>query len=188
MTRVMKAWKLLGRRFLRAQHAAAAVEFALILPVMLTLYLGSIEASSLYTVDRRITTLSSTIGDLVSQADGVVTEDDIEDFFEAAEGILVPYPLDSLVQTISLIEVRNNGSTEVLWSRASGGTARAEGSAYPLPRTSPMNQMARGGYLVASETSYAYTPVFGIVIQGPLNLYRESFYLPRFGEAIAEPS
>lgn len=174
--------------FLEEQKAVAAVEFALILPVMLTLYLGSIEGSSLYTVDRRITTISSTIGDLVARADGVISEAEIADYFTAAEGILMPYSRDGLAQVVSLIEVTNSGATEVVWSRTSGGTVRTEGASYPLPASSQMNQVARDvGYLVVSETSYAYTPVFGAVIQGPVNLYRESFYLPRFGAAIAEP-
>lgn len=177
-------WKQRVRRFLRAQRAVAAVEFALILPVMLTLYLGSIEGSSLYTVDRRVTTISSTIGDLVARADAVISQDEIDDYFDAAEGILTPYSRDTLAQVVSLIRVQNNGATQVVWSRTSGGTARSTGASYPLPATSQMNQIARGGYLVASETSYAYTPVFGIVIEGPINLYRESFYLPRFGECI----
>jgi Flp pilus assembly protein TadG len=182
--RLLSASKSLARRFIRAQHAVAAVEFALVLPVMLTLYLGSIEGSSLYTVDRRITTISSTIGDLVAQADGVISQDDIDDYFKAAEGILMPYSRDSLAQIVSVISVQNSGATEVVWSRASGGTARTAGASYPLPKTSQMNQIARGGYLVVAETSYAYTPVFGMVIEGPINLYRESFYLPRFGECI----
>lgn len=176
------------RQFARAERAAAAVEFALVVPVMLTLYLGSIEASSLYTVDRRVTTISSTIGDLVARADGVISEEEIDDYFEAAQGIMVPYPQGGLAQVVSLIEVKGNGKTSVVWSRTSGGTAREKGKSYPLPATSQMNQIARDtGYLVVSETSYAYTPVFGAVIQGPINLYRESFYLPRFGEMIAEP-
>lgn len=184
MKRLLNASRCLARRFVQAQHAVAAVEFALILPVMLTLYLGSIEGSSLYTVDRRITTISSTIGDLVAQADGVISQDDIDDYFEAAEGILTPYSRETLGQVVSLIRVETSGATRVVWSRTSGGTVRATGTSYPLPRTSQMNQIARGGHLVVSETSYAYTPVFGMVIRGPVNLYRESFYLPRFGECI----
>lgn len=184
MKRMQRAWSLLLCRFMRAEQAAAAVEFALILPVMLTLYLGSIEASSLYTVDRRVTTISSTIGDLVSQSEDAISQSDLDDYFKAAEGILIPHSLNNLVQVVSLVEVKNNGSTEVVWSRNSGGSARAARSSYPLPSTAQMNKIARGGYIVVSETSYAYTPVFGAVIQGPINLYRESFYLPRFGECI----
>ncbi|HEV7277228.1 MAG TPA: TadE/TadG family type IV pilus assembly protein [Devosiaceae bacterium] len=172
-------------RFVDTERAAAAVEFALILPVMLILYLGSIEATSLYTIDRRVTTISSTMGDLVSQADDVITQAKINDYFEAAEGILIPYPTANLRQVVSLIRVRNNGSTQVIWSRTAGGTARTAGASYPLPADSQMNRIARDtGYLVAAEAYYTYTPVFESVIPGPVNLYRESFYLPRFGACI----
>ena len=57
---------LLGR-FGKAREGAAAVEFALILPFMLMLYAGSIELSDLINVDRRITVISSTVGDLVAR-------------------------------------------------------------------------------------------------------------------------
>ena len=175
----------LPRRFAKTEQAAAAVEFALILPVMLVLYLGSMEASSLYTVDRRVTTISSTMCDLVSQADDEISQGGIDDYFEAAEGILIPYSRTNLKQVVSMVRVRNNGTTEVIWSRTSGGTARTPGNSYPLPADAQMNVIARDtGYLVVSETSYDYTPVFGAVIPGPVNLYRESFYLPRFGACI----
>lgn len=181
-----------ARQFLAASGGAAAVEFALIVPAMLVLYLGSIEASSLYTVDRRITTISSTMGDLVARADGTISQAELDDYFEAAAGILIPYSTTGLQQVVSLISVSPAGVTKVEWSKTSGGTARTEGSAYPLAASAEMNKIARkksgSGYLVVSETSYAYTPVLGVVIKGPINLYGESFYLPRFGEEIDEPS
>lgn len=185
MKRTWAITTALLRRFANTERAVAVVEFAMIVPVMLVLYLGSIEASSLYTVDRRVTTISSTIGDLVSQADDVISQGDIDDFFEAAEGILIPYSRANLQQVVSMIEVKKNGETRVIWSRTSGGTRRTQGDSYPLPADAQMNIIARDtGYLVASETSYAYTPVLGTVIPGPVNLYRESFYLPRFGACI----
>jgi Flp pilus assembly protein TadG len=181
------------RKFATASGGAAAVEFALILPAMLVLYLGSIEASSLYTVDRRITTISSTIGDLVAQTDGTLSQAKLTDYFEAAAGILTPYSTTDLQQVVSLISVSPAGVATVSWSKTSGGTARAKNSVYPLAASAEMNKIARangvtGSFLVVSETSYAYTPVLGVVIKGPINLYGESFYVPRFGEAIAEPS
>jgi Flp pilus assembly protein TadG len=174
------------RRFAAAQRGVAVVEFALVVPVLLVLYLGSIEASSLYTVDRRITTISSTLGDLVSRADGELEQSDLDDYFDAAAGILIPYSTTGLQQVVSLISVAADGRTSVKWSRTpAGGTARTIGSTYPLAATAQMNQIARDvGYLVVSETSYAYTPVLGVVIKGPINLYRESFYMPRFAECI----
>ena len=39
------------------------------MPVLITLYFGSLEASALLTADKRVNTISSTVGDLVGQWD-----------------------------------------------------------------------------------------------------------------------
>ena len=53
------------RRFASDEQGVAAVEFALIMPFLLTLYLGSIEAAALFTADKRVNSISATVGDLV---------------------------------------------------------------------------------------------------------------------------
>ena len=187
------AWDTL-KRFRRDSRAVAVVEFALILPFLITLYFGSIEASSLFAVDRRVTTISGTVGDLVSRwnpSDGTMSSATMTDYFKASEGIITPYPTTGLEQVVTCIQVLSNGTTKVKWSRAyNGGTARAVDSSYPLPSTSQMNQIARGssGYIIAAETSYSYRPVFGFVFKTAINLYRETFFLPRFEEYINPPS
>jgi hypothetical protein len=44
-----------------------------------------------------------------------------------------------------------------------------------------MNQVSRGGCIIASEASYSYKPLLGQVIDTTLTLKHESFFLPRFG-------
>jgi len=46
-----------------------------------------------------------------------------------------------------------------------------------------MNQVARGGCVVASETSYSYKPVLGQVFTTALNLAHTNYFLPRYGGA-----
>lgn len=176
------------RRFSHDRRGAAAVEFALVVPLLLLLYLGTVEASALYTVDRRIVTISGTMGDLVARVNGSISQATLDDFFQASKGIMIPYEDDGLEQVVSLVKVNPDGSTEVMWSRASGASPRTKGTSYPLPATAEMNKLARGGYLVASETRFSYLPVMGMVFEDPIGLHHESFFLPRYGEAIAEPS
>lgn len=183
-----------ARAFGPATGAAAAVEFALILPFLLALFLGSIEASSLITVDRRVNVISGTVGDLVSRwdpDDGTIPASTLTDYFRASEGIIYPYTTTGLEQVVTVIAVLANGTTAVVWSCAhNGGTKRTIGTPYPsLPAN--INQLARppsgSGYVVASETSYSHLPLLGVVFESAIDLYQQSFYLPRHQELVVGP-
>lgn len=175
------------KRFRAAQGGAAAVEFAIILPFMLLLFVGSIEASSLITVDRRIDVISGTVGDLVARTRGTLSASKMTDYFQASQNIIYPYRSTGLKQVVSLVAVDSAGLTSVVWSCATnGGTKRAASSTYELP--AKMNTMARGGWVVVSEAEYAYAPVLGIVFTSDVTLLGESFYLPRYSDTIGAPS
>jgi Flp pilus assembly protein TadG len=188
-------WLRRLKRFGREDRAAAAVEFALILPFLLLLFTGSLEASSLITVDRRINVISGTVGDLVSRWDpdaGAIQSATLTDYFKASQGIIFPYSTTGLKQIVSVVEVSSTGVTKVKWSCGyNGGVKRATDSQYTsLP--AKMNELARPpsgtGYVVASEVAYSYKPVLGIVFTNALNLYNESFYLPRYQSYITGPT
>jgi Flp pilus assembly protein TadG len=182
-------------RFRDNARGVAVVEFALVVPLLLLLYFGSIEASSLYTVDRRVTVISGAIGDLIARWDpgagaGTIPQTTFDNYFTAANVIMTPYSTTGLEQVVSLIHITPTGVTKVLWSKASAGaTARTTGSSYPLAATTQMNQMARattatGGWLVASETVYPYKPVLGLVFKDALTLDHVSYFLPRYAECL----
>ncbi|MET3898789.1 Flp pilus assembly protein TadG [Devosia sp. UYZn731] len=161
----------------------AAVEFALVVPVMLLLYVGSVEASSMISVDRRVQTVAGSMGDLVSRSNVKIAACDIKDFFQASAGIMAPYSSTPLQQVVSSIFVKSDGTTEVKWSKSAGGaTALTVGAAYPLPAA--MTNISASAYVIVATASYAYTPITSIVYNQPVQLRRENFYLPRFGGSI----
>ncbi len=175
-----------ARRFRRDEGATAAVEFALIMPFLLALYFGSMEASALFTADKRVNSISATVGDLVSQwdpGDGNLTTTTLNDYFAASAGLITPYSSSGVKIVVSLVEVKSDGTTKVLWSKPYGGaTARTVNQAYtPLSSGQMMNQVSRGGCVVAAETSYSYKPVLGQVFTSALNLSHTNYFLPRFG-------
>ncbi|HWA20129.1 MAG TPA: TadE/TadG family type IV pilus assembly protein [Devosia sp.] len=179
-------------RFKRNDRAVAAVEFALIFPFLLTLYFGTIEASALFAADRRVNTISATMGDLVAQwddDDGSIPVATMNDYFSAAQGLIYPMPSGTLKQVVSCVRVLADGTTQVVWSKGyNGGTPRIANTSYPLATTTRMNQVARGGYIIASETSYSYTPLLSQIFQSPFPLFHENLYLPRFGALISAAS
>jgi Flp pilus assembly protein TadG len=171
------------RRFGSEHRAAAAVEFALIMPFLITLYLGTIEISDLIAVDRRVNVLAGTVGDLVARSDGAISTAELSGYFDAAEGIILPYSRTGLKQVVTLVEVSSAGVTKVKWSVPNnGGTAKIVNATYPLPIA--MINISKGSWVVVSEGSYSYKPLLGWVVKNAINLHRESYYLPRFGNCI----
>jgi Flp pilus assembly protein TadG len=59
--------KRLGSRFRKDRRGVAAIEFALLVPVMLIMYVGTVEITEAFYVDRRITLVTRVSGDLVAR-------------------------------------------------------------------------------------------------------------------------
>jgi Flp pilus assembly protein TadG len=56
-----------GGRLRRDRRGLAAVEFALVVPLMLVLFFGALEFSSGVAVDRKVTLVARTLSDLTTQ-------------------------------------------------------------------------------------------------------------------------
>jgi Flp pilus assembly protein TadG len=188
MTRL---WRNLVKRWRRlsiAEEGTAAVEFALILPLMLLVYVGSVEASALISMDRRVQSVAGALGDLVARTDANLPADMLTDYFQAAGGIMTPYPVNTLRQVVTQIEVLNDGTAKVIWSRQyvngvhGAGTQYLKDASYTLP--DEMTAIARGNFVIVAETTYSYLPLYGIVFEQPIRLHRQNFFLPRFGDSI----
>lgn len=79
--RAAVATRAAARRSLRAFHrqddGVAAVEFALIVPIMAMMTIGAIEMSEAVTVDRRVSSVADRSGDLVAQFNGVLETSEV---------------------------------------------------------------------------------------------------------------
>src|SRR5438270_13049114 len=87
-------------RFAQDRHGVSAVEFAMLLPLMITLYLGSVEISQGVGIDRKVTLTSRTVGDLASQVSSI-SNTDMTNLLNAASAVVVPYDLSKLKVTVS---------------------------------------------------------------------------------------
>lgn len=161
----------------RDMRGVSAVEFALILPLMITLYIGAVEFSHALTIDRRVTTLASSVADLVAQVDEV-SDSDLDDIFKAAESIMKPYSLTPLKITVTSVRADAQNKTTVAWSKSNSGSGHANGSNFTLPA----GLTQRYSSVIVAEVTYTYTPEVGQFLTGGITL-SETFYLrPRRGE------
>lgn len=123
------------RRLRRGKRGVVAVEFALILPMMLALYFGCVVLVQGLEVGRKTQALSRTLADLTSQTlpvnnqtNPVLTDTDFVNFFSAWSAVLYPFTnTGSPNMTLSQVVFDNVSSAnsqccvaKVLWSVGSG--------------------------------------------------------------------
>lgn len=182
--RLMKVGLRRGmRRYARANRAVAAVEFALILPFMMMLYMGSIEVSWGISADRRVQIVAGSIGDLVSQSEDTLAQSALNDYFAAASVLMQPFDSNALKVRVNCIKVNSNGTTEVYWSEGyNGATALTNGAAYDLP--THFKNLALNSYVIVGEAYYEYQPVMSYVFSAPFHIYHEYVYVPRYNDKI----
>ncbi|MEX0859508.1 MAG: TadE/TadG family type IV pilus assembly protein [Cucumibacter sp.] len=176
-----------AKRFGRANEAIAAVEFALILPFMLILYMGSVELSQAVTVDRKVAVVAGALGDLVARQKDTLPQTTLDDFFAAAQGTMRPYNTTALKQAVTSVYVDVDGAATVQWSTGfNGAAAHTDSAAYSLP--TEITDLVSDGCVIVAEAQYQYLPLMGYFFEEPFVMYKEFFYLPRYGECIADPS
>ena len=161
------------------ERGVSAVEFAMLLPLMLTLYLGSVELSQGIGAQRKVTVTSRTICDLVSQV-ASVNNTDMTNALNASSAIMAPFPTSNLKVTVSSVKIDAAGKATVDWSDSFNGTARAKGSTVTLPAALNVANTS----LIWSEAQYNYKPVIGYVMTGTLTLTDQIYMRPRVSDTV----
>lgn len=73
------------------ERGVSAVEFAMLLPLMTTLYLGGVEVSQGVSIDRKVTLTARTVTDLVSQV-ASINNAGMNNVLTASTAVLSPFP------------------------------------------------------------------------------------------------
>jgi Flp pilus assembly protein TadG len=178
------------RRFAASRRGVAAIEFAMIMPVLLLAFLGTVDAGRVIALYMKVHSATYTLAAITNQYQQVQTSD-LQSITGATSVVLSPYPSGPAVVTVSQIKIDSKNNTTVSWSYSLNGTARAQGSAVTVPAKiltaigSP--PAGKFSYLIFSELSYTYTPMFGYFITGSLTLSDNLFVTPRSNQCVWYP-
>jgi Flp pilus assembly protein TadG len=167
--------------FAKDKRGVSAVEFAMLLPLMLTLYLGGVEVSQGISIDRKVTLTARTVADLVAQVSSIDTAG-VNASLGASASILAPYPDTNAKITVSVVTIDANGNAKIAWSAAKNGSARAAGSAVTVPAALKVPSTS----LVWGETTYNYAPSIGYVVTGTMTLTDQIFMRPRLSDTVTK--
>jgi Flp pilus assembly protein TadG len=159
------------RGLARDKRGVSAVEFALVAPLMIGLYLGCVEISDGVAADRKVTLVASTVANLVAQSTAL-SASDMSNIFDASTAIMAPYT-GPLTVTVSCISIDANKNATVKWSETRNGTKLSGAVSIPSDLKLANSQ------LVYSTVSYSYKPAIGYTITGTLTLSEQMYMMPR---------
>jgi Flp pilus assembly protein TadG len=175
-----RAFKQRLRGAVADHRGVAAVEFALIAPLLILLYFGLSELASGITAARHANQSASSLGDLVAQCSNL-NDSDAANILSAASDIMAPLPVTTLQLRVSSIIQQNasTSSTVVQWSKAPAGqssvAAYTPGKAVTLPAGLTNNA---NDTVIVSEAVYQFT--FPIdLFNGLLNFDDVAYFKPR---------
>lgn len=158
--------------FRRDERAVSAVEFALLAPLMIGLYLGGVEVSEGISVDRKVTLAAGAVANLAAQSPTLSTAD-MTNVLDATTTIMAPYSTAPLRITVSCINIDANRVATVKWSVTRNGTIRSGNATLPSALQIANTQLLFG------EVSYSYRPTIGHVIKSAINLSDTMYMAPR---------
>jgi Flp pilus assembly protein TadG len=212
----LSIWARLADGARTDQRGIAAVEFALILPFMLTLYLGIIELSKGYMASQRMTLVARTLADLTAQQQQLqtggttnVTDTLMSGIFGASKAIMAPYDPTKLTMTVSQIQLKLKSDNvtccdaKTNWTIPNnGGTARpcqvlTPSNAAPVSTTTiPTGFTASPstpGYLIVADVTYQYILGFSFQIWNwklskAFNMAQTQYMRPRGSNSLTPAS
>lgn len=185
------------RKFATGASGLAAVEFALIAPLMIALFFGLVELCNALNAHQKVTSVASTAADLAGQAKSL-TASDLQDIFAASSAIMTPFPssdVSIVVTSIGGSGQRNVG--KVLWSVTNGkGTAHIVGDTINVGNPAELGDddtgllpasCASGDQcsLILAEVTYTYRSPYAKIITGDLPMTDTFYTKPRRVIAVA---
>jgi Flp pilus assembly protein TadG len=163
---------------LRDRAGSAAVEFALVLPVLATLFFGLFEGTQAVMAYMKLIDATQTVADLVTQQQSVASTD-IDNFYVAGQLVMGPFPTGTFGFAVTSVTFDiNSGAAAVAWQ--------------DTRNANPMNNAAtlaagygfKGESVVIVQGNYGYNGLLNYVLPKTINITQIAFSRPRLVPSI----
>jgi len=181
----------LYRRFLASTRGVVAIEFAMILPVLLVMLLATFDGGCAIAVYMKVRSATYVLASVTNQYSTAVpiASSTMTGIFNATSAVLAPYSSAPVVAVISELKIAATKATTatVRWSATLNGTALAAGSSVNLPTGIASSTSTCGTYpcyLILAQVSYTFTPLFGYFAKGGITLSDTAYATPRSSQCV----
>lgn len=157
-------WKSALRRLKGDQSGVAAIEMAMVLPVLLILFCGMIDVTALLSDNRRLSYSANTVANLVAKLESPATPAQIADAFKAVE--LVMKSAQTADVRVDVYNYRKVTTTVPASIRRQWFHTNGTGRQCTAPTTTGLiNLMAAGNDVIVIVTCATYTPILSTLTQ-----------------------
>lgn len=147
----------LAGRFRRNIEGVAAVEFGLLVPLLLVMFVGTLEIGQAVGLDRRVSMATASTADLIAR-EKTASDDSLAGVMEIVKHLMSPY--DSQRLSIGVVAVKadpaNAANTRVEWSYSfQGASVPSKCAAYSMPP----GLLGAGASAIIVEGRFDYEPL-----------------------------
>jgi Flp pilus assembly protein TadG len=167
------------RRFGSAKQGVAAIEFAIIAPMMIFLLLGAVDLIDVLNANKRVHNAASSLSDVVAR-DTEVSDDEIAGIWSALDLLMFPSSAANMQVRVTSVRVVNATTAEVVWSEGRNMGARSAGSAVSLPAA----MMIAGTSIIMTEAETDYSAPLGVLTAMPVKLDHTAYRRSRLVDPI----
>ena len=174
-----------AKSFVLSDSGVSAVEFAMVLPVMLFLMFGGYVLMESISIHRKITITTRALADLTTEYKSL-TIDQMTAIINASSQIMAPFDPSSLQIRLSEVETPGRSSCVSLLPTVTWSTGYKK---YNMcdPYKLPVAMTNAGTSFIISEVSYVYSPPVGYDFLGPFTIADHIVMLPRVSQSIPYP-
>jgi len=167
---------------LNCRRGTIAAEFAIALPLLVTILLGVVEIGRFTLLHQKIDRVASSVGDLVARAETLTTQD-IDNIFLAVQHIASPFDIGANGAVIvSGVTATGGAAPRVAWQRKGAGAATATShfGAAGTAATLPTGMLVRDGEtVIVTEVFFDFLPFMFAEVAPAARLYRSALFRPR---------
>lgn len=167
------------RRFVVARKGSAALEFAIIAPMMVFLLFGSVDLLDALSANKRVQNAASSLADVIAR-DTEISDAEVAGFWAALDILMFPDDGANVKIRVTSVTILSSSNARVVWSEGRGMSPRVADSAVTLPA----EMMTAGTSVIMTESTYSYSSPLGFLLPGPITISHTAYRRSRLVDPI----